>query len=95
MTPAALSEANNLTPKQRTILVGVWRLWAARERVTLERLAAETGVSTLRYHLYPHPERTITPSLVERGWVAWTGDGTIRPGPRFAGIQGTTILEAK
>lgn len=77
--------------KDRRILSAVWRAWAdGRPLPTyrdLRRLAGLTLGPT-----WEHCDR-----LIEEGWLVRAdnfGNRTLRPGPRFAGLDGDEPLEA-
>ena len=94
--PVVLREAV-LKPQERAILLAVWRMWADGKRLTHRGIAKAAGapLSTCNGWMYG-PNGPARCGFIERGWLAREPHtiGTLRPGLRFAGVQGDRIYEA-
>lgn len=91
-----------LKPREAMILRCVWRAWASHRTLSYREIVAETGLPLVMLNFYlksrqNQGERNKSHcGLIEKGWLI-EGSAirrTLRPGPRFAAMQGETVYEA-
>lgn len=89
MKPVGLLRRGALDDKDAAICRAVWQAWAKGGAPTYRSVAAELGVSSSTVYVRVMGNEWHPSPLTSRGWLkaARAQLRTLRPGPRFAGLD--------